>query len=125
MVIVLHCKVSGTVSLSASSAFSLTKSGNTSNATQNPVEGGFVNIESNAAGDIKKITYDVNEALENGGSGLDGLRAIAPNANYVMNVPSSNGAISFSTNVSSGDLSSINKNNVNKALLTEIRVKHH
>ena len=62
---------------------------------QNPTVGGLVNIHSNVAGDIKRVEYDINDALESGGSALDGLRAIAPNANYQLTVPSSNASISF------------------------------
>jgi hypothetical protein len=37
-------------------------------------------VQTNIAGDTKTITYDINEALENGGSGLNGLKAVAPTA---------------------------------------------
>ena len=114
-------RFSGGVSLSSSSSFNLTNTNGTSNAVQNQTLGSFVNVKSNTSGDTKTITYDINEALENGGSGLSGLKAIAPNAAYELTVPSSNGSISFLANVASSDLTSVNSENVNTALVREIR----
>ena len=114
-------RFSGEVSLSSSGSFSLTTTSGTSNAAKDPTLGSFVNVKSNVAGDTKTITYDINEALENGGSDLNGLKAIAPNAVYELTVPSSNGSISFVANVTSSELKSVNSENVNNALVKEIR----
>ena len=114
-------RFSGEVSLSSSSTFSLTTTNGTSNAAQDPTLGSFVNVQTNIAGDTKTITYDINEALENGGSGLNGLKAVAPKAAYGLTVPSSNGSISFSADISSSELSTVSIANVNKALVKEIR----
>jgi flagellar hook-associated protein FlgK len=114
-------RFSGEVSLSSSNTFSLTTTNGTSNAAQDPTVGSFVNVQTNIAGDTKTITYDINEALENGGSGLNGVKAIAPTAAYGLTVPSSNGSISFSADISSSELSTVSSANVNKALVREIR----
>ena len=68
------------------------------------------------------MEYDIRDALESGGSALDGLRAIAPNANYQLTVPSSNASISFTANISDSDLSVIDKQSVNSAIV-EIEAK--
>ncbi|NBT41749.1 MAG: hypothetical protein EBT20_15005, partial [Alphaproteobacteria bacterium] len=114
-------RFSGAISLLSSAAFNLTSSNGTSNASQNPTIGGFVDVQSNAVGDTKKVTYSVNESLESGGSGTDGLRAVAPNASYQLTIPTGNSNIVFQADVSDNDLSSINRSNVNKALLDKIR----
>ena len=114
-------RFSGAISLSSSAAFSLTTSNGTSNASQNPTLGGFVDVQSNAVGDTKKVTYSINESLENGGAGVGGLRAVAPNATYQLTIPTGNSNIVFQADVSDTELSSINRSNVNKALVEEIR----
>ena len=114
-------RFSGAVSLISSSSFDLTTTNGTLNAAKDPTLGSFVNVKSNVAGDTKTITYDINEALENGGSDLSGLRAVAPNAAYQLNVPSSNGSISFLANVASSELLSVNDEDVNKTLVKKIR----
>ena len=80
-----------------------------------------MNIRSNVAGDVKRIEYDISDALESGGSALNGLRAVAPRATYQLTVPSSNSSISFSSTVSNSDLSVIDKQSVNKAIVREIK----
>ena len=47
-------RFSGAISLSSSAAFSLTSSNGTSNASQNPTLGGFVDVQSSAVGGIPK-----------------------------------------------------------------------
>jgi hypothetical protein len=64
----------------SSDDFSITTSSGTTNAAQDAALGGFVNVKSNTTGDTKLITFDANPSLEAGGSALDGLRAVAPNA---------------------------------------------
>mgnify|MGYP001241380417 CR=1 FL=1 len=114
-------RFSGSVSLSSSASFTLTETNGTKSSAQNPALGGIVNIHSNVAGDIKRVEYDISEALESGGSTLDGLRAIAPSANYQLTVPSSNASISFTANISNSDLSVTDKQSVNTAVVKEIR----
>ena len=114
-------RFSGAISLSSSAAFSLTTSNGTSNASQNPTLGGFVDVQSNAVGDTKKVTYSINESLESGGAGNGGLRAVAPNATYQLAIPTGNSNIVFQADVSDTELKSINRSNVNKALVDEIR----
>ena len=79
-----------------------------------------MNIRSNVAGDVKRIEYDISDALESGGSALNGLRGSCT-ATYQLTVPSSNSSISFSSTVSNSDLSVIDKQSVNKAIVREIR----
>ena len=114
-------RFSGSIALSSSASFTLTETNGTASSVQNPAVGGLVNIHSNVAGDIKRVEYDIRDALESGGPALDGLRAIAPNANYQLTVPSSNASISFTANISDSDLSVIDKQSVNSAIVEEIR----
>ena len=114
-------RFSGSISLTSSASFTLSEANGTTSSVQNPTLGGLANIQSNVAGDIKKVEYDINNALESGGSALDGLRVTAPNASYQLTVPSSNASISFTANISNSDLSIIDKRSVNKAIVEEIR----
>ena len=114
-------RFSGSISLSSSASFTLTETNGTASSVQDPSLGGLVNIRSNVAGDVKRIEYDISDALESGGSALNGLRAVAPRATYQLTVPSSNSSISFSSTVSNSDLSVIDKQSVNKAIVREIR----
>ena len=114
-------RFSGSISLSSSASFTLTKPMGQPLQFKTPSLGGLVNIRSNVAGDVKRIEYDISDALESGGSALNGLRAVAPHATYQLTVPSSNSSISFSSTVSNSDLSVIDKQSVNKAIVREIR----
>ena len=114
-------RFSGSISLSSSASFTLTETNGTTTSVQDPSLGGLVNIHSNVAGDVKRIEYDISDALESGGSALNGLRSVAPNASYQLTVPSSNASISFSASVSNSDLSVIDKQSVNKAIVRQIR----
>ncbi len=114
-------RFSGSITLSSSASFTLTETNGTTSSVQNSALGGLVNVHSNVAGDTKRVEYDISNALESGGSTLNGLRAVAPNASYQLTVPSSNASISFSANISNSDLSVIDKQSVNKAIVQEIR----
>ena len=71
-------RFSGSVSLSSSASFTLTETNGSTSSVQNSALGGLVHINSNVAGDIKRVEYDISNALESGGSTLNGLRAVAP-----------------------------------------------
>ena len=114
-------RFSGSVLLSSSASFTLTESNGTTSASQNSALGGLVNVNSNVAGDIKRVEYDISNALESGGSTLNGLRAVAPSASYHLTVPSSNASISFTADISNSELPVIDKQSVNKAIVSEIR----
>jgi len=114
-------RFSGAVSMVSSDSFSLTTSLGTSNAVQNAAIGGFANVKSNVTGDTKFVSFDVNTTLESGGAGLDGLRAISPNATYGITVPTGSADVTFSANVNASDLSDISSDAVNKALIDALR----
>lgn len=114
-------RFSGGIKLLSSKSFSITTSSGTTNASQDNANGGFANVKSNATGDTKLVTFDVNTTLESGGSALDGLRAIAPNATYGITVPTSRSDVTFSANVNAHELSVISADSVNQALITELR----
>ena len=61
-------RFSGSISLSSSASFTLTETNGTTSSVQNASLGGLVNINSNVAGDVKRIEYDISNALESGGS---------------------------------------------------------
>jgi len=114
-------RFSGGIKLLSSESFSITTSSGTTNAGQDNAIGGFANVKSNVTGDTKLVTFDVNTTLESGGSALDGLRAIAPNATYGITVPTSRSDITFSANVNSHELSVISGDSVNQMLVKELR----
>ena len=80
-------RFSGSISLSSSASFTLTETNGTTSSVQNSALGDLVNVHSNVAGDTKRVEYDNSNALESGGSTLNGLRAVAPNASYQLTVP--------------------------------------
>jgi len=114
-------RFSGGISMVSSDAFSLTTTSGTLNAQQNAAVGGFANIKSNATGDTKLVTFDVNTTVESGGSGLDGLRAISPTATYGITLPTGRSDISFTASVNASDLSVISSDTVNATLIKELR----
>ncbi len=114
-------RFSGGIKLLSSESFSITTSSGTTNAAQDNAIGGFANVKSNATGDTKLVTFDVNTTLESGGSALDGLRAIAPNATYGITVPTSRSDVTFSANVNAHELSVISADSVNQVLIKELR----
>ena len=73
-------RFSGGIAMVSADDVSITTSSGTTNAVQDTALGGFANVKSNTTGDTKLITFDANPSLEAGGSALDGLRAVAPNA---------------------------------------------
>ena len=114
-------RFSGSLAMRSSESFSITTASGTTNAAQDAALGGFVNVKSNITGDTKLVTFDVSTALETGGAALDGLRAIAPDATYSINIPTSSNAISFSADVNAEELSEISGDAVNQALIKELR----
>ncbi|MDA7560674.1 flagellar hook-associated protein FlgK [Alphaproteobacteria bacterium] len=114
-------RFSGSLVMQSSESFSITTASGTTNAAQDAALGGFVNVKSNVTGDTKLVTFDVSTALETGGAALDGLRAIAPNATYSINIPTGNNAISFSADVNAKELSAVSGDAVNQALIKEVR----
>ena len=114
-------RFSGGIAMVSSDDFSITTSSGTTNAVQDTALGGFANVKSNTTGDTKLITFDANPSLEAGGSALDGLRAIAPNAAYGITVPTGSSNVTFSANVNANELSVISNESVNQALVKELR----
>lgn len=114
-------RFSGGIAMLSSEDFSITTSSGTTNAVQDAALGGFVNVKSNTTGDTKLITFDASPSLEAGGSALDGLRAIAPNAAYGITVPTGSGNVTFSASVNANELSVISNGSVNQALVKELR----
>ena len=114
-------RFSGAIKMVSSGAFSVTTPAITVNAAQDAGLQGLANITSNATGDSKLINFDVNTSLETGGAALDGLRAVKPNASYVVDIPTGNGDISFSATVLATDLAEISTSSVNNALVKQLR----
>jgi flagellar hook-associated protein FlgK len=114
-------RFSGNISMLSSESFSLTTASGTSNAVQNGAVGGFADVTSNVTGDTKLVTYDVSSSLESGGAGIDGLRAVSPNAAYGITIPTGKSSVSFSASVSASELSDISSAAVNKTLIKELR----
>jgi hypothetical protein len=114
-------RFSGSLAMQSSESFSITTASGSTNAAQDAALGGFVNVKSNITGDTKLVTFDVSTALESGGAALDGLRAIAPDATFSINVPTGSNAISFSADVNAKELSVISGDAVNQALIKELR----
>ena len=114
-------RFSGQISLASSKGFSVNPGSGVQNASQDAGLNGVANISSNIIGDSKLVTFDVNEALESGGSGLDGLSAVTPSSSYTISVPSGDRDIAFTASLAAKDLNEITSANVNSKLVKALR----
>ena len=119
-----HARFSGLVELSSANSFSLTRQdGVTSNSAADTTKNGLVNISSNAASDKKLIQFSVNGDADKNEASFDGQRAVAAAGRYSLTLPTSNNSISFSSEVTSGEINTMTQASIQKNLVDALRLQ--
>ena len=86
----------------------------TSNSAADTTKNGLVNISSNAASDKKLIQFSVNGDADKNEASFDGQRAVAAAGRYSLTLPTSNNSISFSSEVTSGEINTMTQASIQK-----------
>ena len=119
-----HARFSGLVELSSANIFSLKiQDGVTSNSAADTTKNGLVNISSNAASDKKLIQFSVNGDADKNEASFDGQRAVAAAGRYSLTLPTSNNSISFSSEVTSGEINTMTQASIQKNLVDALRLQ--
>ena len=118
---VSNARFSGQLFFSSSKAFNIASPSKTKIAARDENLGGLASISSNLTGDIKTVDFEVNGDVDTGMGSFDGGSAIAASATYQLSIPTSTSAVKFSASVTAGSLNPLNKTEVNKALVDNLR----
>jgi len=114
-------RFSGQVLFRSAENFNVTTPNGTKTASAAPTISGLVAVTSNLAGNLKEVDFDVFGDIDINSASNDGLSAVSAGASYTLSIPGGNAEVNYEATVTSNDLPSVTKENVNKALVDALR----
>ncbi len=116
-------RYSGIVTISSSDDFTFDAGGGLMSAAKDNLQNALVTITGNASDDSKRIVFNVNKDVDGSDADLDGLAAVAASAVYSLSLPTSDEAISFSTNIKGSAVTPLTAASLNEKMIAEVRAQ--